>query len=364
MRPIRVGIVGAGVIGTTHAAVLQQISAAFPGRVELVAVADPAAEARERAAALFSIRHTFADGHRLIDETAPDALFICTPTRFHAELFAHACERCPAVFCEKPVAMSFAEGAHMVAVAERHRVRTQIGLVLRFSAVFHVLRDLLRDSELGLPMAVLFRDDQVFPIRGVHDSPWRADRSLTAGGTLIEHGVHDLDLLRWLFGPVRSVRAWERNLAGHPGVEDYLAVELLFESGLRAQLVNIWHDMVQRPSNRRLEVFLQRGFFATDHDFLGPIACQRGDGPLETIPAGDVLQRFLRLHPAPRPELEEFFGTAYLVQDLAFLDALWSDREPQPGLREGLEAQRLAEAAYHAARTNTEVCIKNFSPSP
>jgi len=362
MQPVRIGIIGAGVIGSTHAAVLQQIAAAFPERAQLVAIADPSPEARERAAAAFAFPLLFPDGHRLLEEADVDAVFICTPTRFHAELFEHACKRCRAVFCEKPLAMSYAEGRTMVEAAERHGVQTQIGLVLRFSPIFQVLHSFLQDPALGLPMAVLFRDDQVFPIRGVHHTPWRADRTCSAGGTLIEHGVHDLDLLTWLFGPIRSLRAWERNLAGHPGIEDYLAVELLFESGLRAQLVNVWHDMVQRPSNRRLEVFYQRGFFSTEEDFLGPIVLQRGDGPLETLSETEVLHRFLQIRPAPNPALEPFFRIAYLVQDLAFLQALWDGRPPQPDLRSGLEAQRLAEAAYYAARTDSEVHLAGFVP--
>ena len=93
----------------------------------------------------------------------------------------------------------------MLAAVQRAGVKAQIGLVLRFSSIYTVMRDLLRDpADIGAPMAVVFRDDQCFPIRGLHDTAWRSDRTLTAGGTLIEHGVHDLDLLTWLFGPIAA----------------------------------------------------------------------------------------------------------------------------------------------------------------
>lgn len=363
MQRVRVGLIGAGVIGCAHAAVLQQIAAAYPDRLELAAVADPDPEATSRAVEVFGFSRSFADGHELLESAAIDAVFLCTPTRFHAELFEHASQRCPAVFCEKPLAMNYREGQQMVELARRSGTRCQIGLVLRYAPVFNVLRDLIADPALGPAMAVLFRDDQVFPIRGVHHSPWRADRHLTAGGTLIEHGVHDLDLLTWLFGPIHSVRAWERNLAGYPGIEDYVAAELLFASGLRAQLVNVWHEMVQRPSNRRVEVFFRHGFFTTEDDFLGDITLQLGDGPLQTLPAAEVLERFVRRRPPAPAELQSHFGIAYLVQDLAFLDALWNDTDPEPDLAAGLEAQRLAEAVYFAARTNSEVMLDEFVPS-
>ncbi|MCX8073741.1 MAG: Gfo/Idh/MocA family oxidoreductase [Candidatus Binatia bacterium] len=361
MPATRIGLIGAGVIGCTHAAALQQIASVLPDHVEFAAVADPDPAAREQAVALFGFRESFADGHDLLERGAMDAVFVCCPTAFHAEFVHHAAERGLAIFCEKPLAMSYAEGAAMLAAVRRHGVPHQIGLVLRFSAVYTVMRALLHDPSFGEPMAVIFRDDQVFPIRGVHHSQWRADRRLTAGGTLIEHGVHDLDLLAWLFGPPVRLQAWSRNIAGYEGVEDYVAVELQFASGLQAQLVNVWHDMVQRPSNRRLEIFCRTGFVASDFDFLGPVLYQVGDGPETTIAAEEVLARFGKLITVEPPQLAPFAGIAYLLQDLSFLRALRSGSAPAPGLEVGLEAQRLAEAAYHSARIGEPVTLATFA---
>ncbi|GIW45014.1 MAG: putative oxidoreductase YrbE [Candidatus Binatia bacterium] len=355
MATTRIGLIGAGLIGCTHAAVLQQISTAFPGRIEFSGVADPDAAARERAVSLFGFKQAFADGHDLLDRVPLEAVFVCSPTAFHAEFVVHAAQRGTAIFCEKPLAMSCVEGARMLEAVERYGVPHQIGLVLRFSAVYTVMRAMMREEALGEPMAVIFRDDQVFPIRGIHHTPWRADRTLTAGGTLIEHGVHDLDLLTWLFGSPSRLQAWVRNLAGHPGIEDYVAVELWFPNGLQAQLVNVWHDMVQRPSNRRLEIFCRRGFLASDADFLGPLQWQLGDGPETTMPDTEVLQRFCSIAAVEPPALKEFAGVAYLMQDLAFLTALWTKTRPSPGIEVGLQAQRLAEAAYLSARCGEPV---------
>jgi predicted dehydrogenase len=217
------------------------------------------------------------------------------------------------------------------------------------------MRDLLRDPAMGEPMAVLFRDDQCFPIRGLHDTAWRKDRGLTAGGTLIEHGVHDLDLLTWMFGPIQRLRAWEQNRAGHAGVEDYVAVEIEFTSGLRAQLLNLWHDMAQRPSNRRLEVFCPRGYVASEHDMFGEISLQRGDDALQTLSAAAVLQRFEALLDRSDHRFRELYSVPYVLQDLSFVEALLDDRDPFPDLETGFRAQQLAEAVYHAARSGTEV---------
>ncbi len=363
MDSVRIGLIGAGIIGGTHSVVLQQIGRVLGAGVQLVALADPLPERRAFFAATYGYPHTFADGFELLAKAEINTAFICTPTRYHAELVHAAAERGLHIFCEKPLAMHHAEAAGMVAAAERARVSTQIGLVLRYSAVYTVMRALIQEPTAGRPMAVVFRDDQCFPIRGVHDSAWRADRALTAGGTLIEHGVHDLDLLTWLFGPVARLRAWEQNRAGHPGVEDYMAVELEFADGLRAQLINAWHNMIQRPSNRRLEIFCDNAFVASDHDMSGSITHQLGDGAEEVMPADEVLRRFAALQPRAHDRFRDWYGISYLVQDLAFVDALLADRTPSPSLRTGLEAQRLAAAVYHAARTVAEVDVQAFHPS-
>jgi len=355
MDSVRIGLIGAGVIGAAHSAVLQQIAGHFGTRVHLVAVADPLESQRTRCAESYGYRQRFADGRELLASADINTAFICTPTRNHAELVHAAAARGVDIFCEKPLAMSHSEAVDMVTAVERAGVRSQIGLVLRFSSVYAVMRTLVSDPRAGQPRAVVFRDDQCFPIRGVHDSPWRADRTLTAGGTLIEHGVHDLDLLTWLFGPIARLRAWEQNHAGHLGVEDYMAVEIEFAHGLRAQLVNIWHNMIERPSNRRLEIFCDNAFIASEYDMCGDLLHQVGDGPAQLMPVEEVLRRFMALQPHVVEGLRDWYGVPYLVQDLAFVEALLDDRAAAPDLRVGLEAQRLAAAVYEAARTGEEV---------
>lgn len=353
MPRLRIGLAGAGLIGAIHSAALREIADRWPDRIELTAVADPVPERREGFLASYGYRYACADALVLLDRI--DVLFVCTPTRFHAEIVHAAAGAGVHLFCEKPLAMSHAEARGMRDAVRRAGVHAQIGLVLRYSPVYAVMRQLLHDAAAGPPMAVWFRDDQCFPIRGMHDTPWRRDRSLTAGGTLIEHGVHDVDLLTWLFGPVASVRACEQNRAGWAGIEDYVAADLEFASGLRAHLLNVWHDMAGRPSNRRLEIFCQRAFVASDHDMLGEVEYQGGDDQLLRLAPQRVLERYVESLDRRDHTFRRWYGIPYFVQDLAFVEALLGGWDPAPGLDDGLEAQRLVEAIYRAARTGEVV---------
>src|SRR5258707_13744364 len=162
--------------------------------------------------------------------------------------------------------MAAAEAAALAAAIKASDVISQVGLVLRFSPVYNVIKAMFEAPDVGRLLSVTMRDDQDFPTRGAHASAWRNDPSLTAGGTLIEHSVHDFDLMTWMFGPVTSLYCRTRNVNGAEGVEDFGATSMEFASGLYGQLTSIWHRMVARPSNRRLEVFAENLFVACDAD--------------------------------------------------------------------------------------------------
>src|SRR5512143_3891183 len=119
MDSLRIGLVGAGVIGAAHSAVLQQIGRALAARVHLIAVADPLPARRQLFADLYGYQQLFADGHDLIARAEIDTVFVCTPTRYHAEFVHGAAARGLNIFCEKPLAMTYREGRGMVEAVER-----------------------------------------------------------------------------------------------------------------------------------------------------------------------------------------------------------------------------------------------------
>jgi len=107
-----------------------------------------------------------------------------------------------------------------------------------------------------------------------------------------------------------------------------MAVELHFASGLRAQLINIWHNMVQRPSNRRLEIFCDNAFIASDADMSGDVIHQFGDGPEQVMPEHEVAALLHRGAGRRAGRAARLLRVSYLVQDLAFVEALLAGRQP------------------------------------
>ena len=130
------------------------------------------------------------------------------------------------------------------------------------------------------------RDDQYFPIGGMYGSDWRADVSIAGGGTLLEHSIHDLDLLAWMLGPVVSVVARTQNHAGHPGIEDVAAVTLEHSSGAISTLLSVWHGIKTRPSTRRLEVFFERGHAVLENEQVGPVMVEQAEDDRDRAAGG------------------------------------------------------------------------------
>ncbi len=137
--------------------------------------------------------------------SAADAVWVCTPTASHRPSVEAAVARGWAVFCEKPLATDLAGAEALAATVAGSGVPSQVGLVLRIAPVFRALREVLASGDLGAPMTAIFRDDQYFPVQGVYGSTWRGDVTVAGGGCLIEHSIHDLDILRFCFGEVTGV---------------------------------------------------------------------------------------------------------------------------------------------------------------
>jgi predicted dehydrogenase len=350
---VHAAIVGAGLIGQVHSLMLRRIADCTAGSVRVTAVADSNLEAARRLASRWPGASAGGSAEELLSDDSIDAVWICTPTALHRDQCIAAARAGKHVFCEKPLAMTAGEAIAMGEEIRKAGVMSQVGLVLRFSPTFTVIREMTAEDGAGRMLAVMMRDDQDFPVRGVHNSAWRNDPSLTAGGTLIEHSVHDFDLMRWMFGPIARVYCRTRNLNGASGVEDFGATEIEFAAGFHGQLTSVWHRMIGRPSNRRMEVFSEDLFVACDHDVAGPIVVQRGDSPREeTMSEEQVMGRFSEILLARRPYLSAFrglFAVPYALEDASFIAALRGECGVDPGFEEGIKAQQLVEAAYRSS---------------
>jgi predicted dehydrogenase len=358
MQP-RVGLIGAGNIGRFHSRGLRGITRLGLVDAQYVAVCDRELERAQQFAQIADLELCTSDPDDLIASPLVNTVYVCTPTGEHKALVLKAAAAGKHVFCEKPLARTVADAREMHDAVRAAGVRHQVGLVLRHSPVCLVLKELMSDPQLGRPMAVCFRDDQFFPIQGHYASSWRKDFGLTGGGALIEHSIHDIDILTFLLGEVASVRATTRNFAGHEGIEDLGAVTLHFQSGATGHLMSLWHDILSRGSGRMLEFFFERGYFATDQDFFGDIRYETyaTNGPA-VLRDEEIRGRYLEMMGLEGDDIATALGR-HSLEDYFFLRAIAEEREPYPGFDVAVRAHELVDAVYRsAAAGGAEVAIR------
>jgi predicted dehydrogenase len=339
---IRVGLVGCGHIGTVHSFALGALVKAGLVDVVVTATADADLE-RARATAVHHDATAYAALDELLDHV--DVVWICTWTAAHREAVLAATSRGIAVFCEKPLAPTLDECEELAAALAR--VAHQVGLVLRHAPVFRAAAELVASGLYGRPLAAVLRDDQFFPIQGMYGSDWRADVTRAGGGTLIEHSIHDVDVLRWILGEPATVRGHVAELFGHSGIDDVAEVTFTYESGAVATLVSVWHQVLSRPSTRRLEVFCERAMLWTDDDYLGPLHVETDAGEELIVASPPAWLEALGL-----PEVLAKPLAQYAEPTKSFLDALSRGDAPPagwPDAETALAAHRLVDLAYRSS---------------
>jgi predicted dehydrogenase len=164
---------------------------------------------------------------------------------------------------------------------------------------------------------------------------------LAGSGTLLEHSIHDVDMLRFLVGGIERVSAHTTNFHGHDGIEDVATATFRFDNGALGTLASIWHDNLARPSLRRVEIFCtNRHIVVEGDDWYGPVSWTDSDGREQTL-AGDGLSQAV----APMRDGDE-------NPDGEFVRAVLAATPATPDFAEAVHAHRIVDAMYRSALAN------------
>jgi predicted dehydrogenase len=227
--PVSVGIVGAGLQAGRRAAAVDRSAT-----VRLVAVAsrrlDKAREIAERHGAI-----PFEHWSQMVAAPGVDAVLICTPPDSHLDIALAALEQKKHVFCEKPLARTSAEARQIVQAGLDAARVVSCGFNHRFHPALATARETLQAGSLGVPHFA--RCAYGIAGRPGYGTEWRFDPAVVAGGHLAEHGIHAVDLLQWLVGPIVAVAAaCSSNYWSAGPLEDNAAALLITRPGVVASL--------------------------------------------------------------------------------------------------------------------------------
>ena len=196
---MHVGLIGAGNISDTHARALRAMSG-----VELAATYAPTLARAEALASRYGgAAHDSLE--QMLAQRPLDMVVIGTPSGLHADHGIAAAGRGLHVLVEKPIDVSAARADALIQAAARAGVTLGVIFQDRLKPDVRRLKAMVDDGRLGTPILANARVKWYRPPSYYRDSRWRGTRTLDGGGALMNQGVHTVDLLLWLFGPVRRV---------------------------------------------------------------------------------------------------------------------------------------------------------------
>lgn len=228
-KTLRVGLLGAGMIGATHSAAYLNMP-----NVKLVGVWDVDPQRAERLAKPHGAK-VFDDRAKLLKEI--DAADICLPTTLHLENIKAAAAAGKGVICEKPLGRTLADCDAAIAACKKAKVPLLVGHVVRFFPEYRALRETILDGKIGEPAMLRLRRVVCAPgPRGA----WYWDFA-QSGGCVFDTAIHDLDWLLWTMGRPRTVYGIGRREAD--SLQDLALITMTWPEGAIAHLESSWcHD--------------------------------------------------------------------------------------------------------------------------
>jgi len=306
---VRIGFIGSGNITDTHVRAAREI-----GGVELVAIFG---RNREKTAALAASAGAvpYDDLDRFLAHPM-DVVCIGTPSGMHADQATAAARRGIHVLVEKPLDITTAKVDALLAEADRAGAKIGVFFQERLSPDLVDIKRQIDAGELGAPLYISGEVNWYRPPEYYGGSRWRGTWALDGGGALMNQGIHTVDVLLWLFGPVRRVTGRIATRLHKIEVEDTAVALIEFENGAFGALEATTAAYPGFP--RRLEV-------------TGTKATVVHEEPARTAQVADATPH--------RRVIEDF------------IDALKTGRRPVCDGVEGRRSVALVEAVYRSAKS-------------
>ena len=335
---VRIAMLGTGFIAEFRA----QVYARMPG-AELVAVMGRDAEKTSAFAARNGISVAATDMDALLSSADFDAVDLCLPNHLHRDAGVRMAEAGKHILCEKPLGRTAAEGADMLAAAERAGIVHAYGENMIYSPDFREILSVIERGIIGKPLWMRGREAHFGP-----HSPWFWQRELSGGGALIDMGCHLIGIFNLaLKQQPTEVFTHAPTLHHQTDCEDNALAILKYPGGTVGQCEASW---------------TQRGGMAVAFEACGDegtIVYDRSglSQPIKVFARNATTRYFSEKAEHDRgwlfPTVEEYRRYGYYDQIEHFLDCIRTGAPPLLTFREGVAVNQVMDACYASARTRT-----------
>jgi len=275
-KPMRVGIVGAGIFGQWHLKAFTQVQ--NEGKAELVAISDLVKDKREKAAKEYGI-NAYEDFREMIEKEKLDAISVVTPDPFHADIAVGGLEMGCHVLCEKPMATTMEDCRKILAEVEKHPEQIFMVDYHKRYDIYHIeLERAVREGKLGdIHYGYAYMEDRIEVSRDWFKS-WPAGSS-----PFWFIGTHFVDLIYWVIKSkgkkVFATGRREKLKSLGNDFWDNITAQIVFENGATFTVDAGWTlpEGFEAIVNQGIRVIGTEGIFEIDSQDRGAGACLKGE---------------------------------------------------------------------------------------
>lgn len=332
-RKIQIALVGCGRIAKNHFQAIEQ----HKDHLELVAVCDINAQARDEAASLHHVE-AYSTLDDLLKYANVDVVVLCTPSGLHPGQTIKIAQSGRHILTEKPMATRWEDGLAMVKACDENHVRLFVVKQNRLNPTLQLLKKAIEQERFGkIYMAttnVFWTRPQDYYDQCAWRGTWEWD-----GGAFMNQASHYIDLMHWLLGPVESVHAMMGTLARKIETEDSGIMNIRWRSGAMGS-VNV--TMLAYPKNYEgsITILGEKGTVC-----IGGIAVNeiKHWEFADKLPVDDEIKM-------ANYQTGSVYGVGHPLYYKNMIDALQGKNDPLVDGREGLASLELLIAGYRSAR--------------
>ena len=332
-------IIGTGSIAGLHVTAINEIPYA-----EVVALCSSTEERARSAEEKYGIT-TYSDINKLFDQETIDATIICTASGDHLDPCLKAAKRGIHVISEKPLEVSLDRAEQMISSCDENSVKLACIFQSRFKPDYQQLKKAVESKKLGKLLLGNAYIKWYRPENYYSDSPWRGTLEGDGGAALINQGIHTIDLLQNVMGPVQSVTAKVITTVHDIEGEDLGVAMLEFENGALGVIEGSTAAYPGYPE--RLEVFGENGSVILEGGKIIEWNL-KSEEEKENDEGSDKQDSG-----ASDPMAIDYAYHKYQIED--FIASVREDRDPVVTGREGLKALALIRAIYQSSSEGRRV---------
>lgn len=333
------GVIGGGNISRTHIRAAMEIEG-----LQVTGIYNPSDESAQNLAAECGATF-FSDWESFLAHRPMDFVAIGSPSGLHADQGIEAACHGLHVLTEKPMDVTIEKARALIEACSSHGRKLGVFFQDRVKSDIRLFHSWMKQGVIGKPLSAAAQIRWYRPPEYYSLSDWRGTWAMDGGGALMNQGIHTVDLLLWLLGPVKQAYARAGALWHRIEVEDTVAAVLEFENGGLATLEATTAAYPGYP--RKLTISGSEGTVQLEHDRITCVDLKRPPADLPKTGQGDSNLS------SSSPVVSDTTGHRLLLEN--FLLALQGKAELSCSGEEGIESVALVQAIYASARTGRPV---------